>query len=102
MIIVIIRGITVGVVGAGRCGEPSRQLEEKTMMTMLFGILILMVMRLGVEEEDILGDENDDKIDLDLMKMIKLTWGAAKAEATRERITKGVILSQRGQSILPR
>ena len=96
------RGITVGVVGAGRCGEPSRQLEEKTMMTMLFGILMLMVMRLGVEEEEILGDENDDKIDLDLMKMIKLTWGAAKAEATRERITKGVILSQRGQSILPR
>ena len=32
------------------------------------------------------------KTDLDFMKMIKLTWGAAKAEATRERITKGVIL----------
>ena len=29
-----------------------------------------------------------------------LTWGAAKAEATRERITKGVILSQGVQSIL--
>ena len=29
MIIVIIHGIAVGVVGAGRCGEPGRQLEEK-------------------------------------------------------------------------
>ena len=29
-----------------------------------------------------------------------LTWGAAKAEATRERITKGVILFQGVQSIL--
>ena len=34
--------------------------------------------------------------------VLKWTWGAAKAEATRERITKGVILSQRVQSILPR
>ena len=34
-------------------------------------------------------------------EIFRFTWGAAKAEATRERITKGVILWVQGGSVNP-
>ena len=40
MIIVLIRGIAVGIVGAGRCGESGRQLERNIMTTLVLGTLI--------------------------------------------------------------